>query len=464
MTAAALLRRLVPKSIVGRLALGSAVLVAAALVITGISTGIVLSRFIRGQIDQRLDAQIGAVATALSAQANLPDRLSISDTPPFDRPYSGWYWTASTENHVYRSASLDGGDIVLRGSPRWWDPERQAPPDAADRARPLDGSGPRGEPLYLRTQIVPIDGNWVTIVASSPAHALVRPLRDALVPVVLSMLALGLLLGAASALQLRLGLRPLAKVTQNLERVRSGKATHISEEQPRELTGLVGELNSLIVQNAEGIKRARGHVSNLGHALNTPLAALSLSLGSSDTAADAERMKLVSEMQDRIRHHLARARAAALHGPVHMNTAVTPSARDIVGVLEKIHSDRNLTCVVDVPESLAVACEPQDLDEMLGNVLDNAFKWASTMVRISGRDEGNRVRLVICDDGPGISAEQLDGALKAGRKLDETVAGHGFGLSITRELAELYGGSLALARSSSAGLETTIVLPSATAH
>lgn len=309
---------------------------------------------------------------------------------------------------------------------------------------------------------MPMDGAWVTVTASAPAHALVRPLRDAMLPIVLSMLLLGLLLGAASVLQLRLGLRPLARVTNDLENVRAGRANHIGGDQPRELSGLVNELNSLISQNAEGIKRARGHVSNLGHALNTPLAALALSLGDGGDAADRERLALVAEMQERIRHHLARARAGILHGPGHMHTAVNPRVVDIKNVLLKVHADRGLAVTTDVPESLAVACEPQDLDEMLGNILDNAFKWARSAVRVTGRSEGNRIVLEIADDGPGITNDALDDVLKAGRKLDESVAGHGFGLSITRELAELYGGDVALGPSAAGGLKITISLPAAT--
>lgn len=459
MTIPGAFRRLTPKSIAARLALGSAILVIAALIATGTSTGIVLSRFIRGQIDQRLDTQIAAVETALSADASLPKTLKLKDSPPFDRPNSGWYWMATADERIYRSASLNGGDIVNHGSEQWWDGWHEEPPGETPRPHPFNGVGPRGEHLYLRMQIVPIDGIWVTITGAAPAHALVLPLRDAMLPVVLSMLILGLLLGAASVLQLRLGLRPLAKVTDDLERVRTGRTSRIDGNQPRELMGLVSALNSLIAQNAEGIRRARSHVSNLGHALNTPLAALSLALGDSGTEADRERLTLVAEMQQRIRHHLARARAAVLHGPGHTRTLVSPRVLDIRDVLLKVHAERRLTVTVNVPASLAAACEPQDLDEILGNILDNAFKWANSAIWISGRSEGNWTILEIADDGPGISEEKLKDVLEAGRKLDERVAGHGFGLSITRELAELYGGNLALGPSKSGGLMTMVSLP-----
>lgn len=456
-------RILTPQSITGRLAFGSAILVILALIFTGISTGFVLSRFIRGQIDQRLDTQIGAVAAALSAQRALPEGLVLSDAPPFDRPNSGWYWMATADGHSYRSKSLESGDIVNQGSERWWDGWRQGPYGDEPRPRPFKGAGPRGEPLYLRTQIVPMDGVWVTITASAPSHALVKPLRDAMVPIVLSMLALGLLLGGATVLQLRLGLRPLARMTKDLESVRAGRTESIAGYQPRELRGLVSELNSLIAQNAEGIKRARGHVSNLGHALNTPLAALALAFSNSDKAGDRDRFKLVSEMQERIRHHLGRARAAALHGAAHASTSVGPHVRDIEDVLLKVHGERRLVVTTDIPETLAVACELQDLDEMLGNILDNAFKWACGAIAVTGRFEDHHVVIEIEDDGPGIVPEKIDEVMKAGRRLDETIPGNGFGLSITRELAELYGGYLILGPSRSGGLKATIGLPASMA-
>ncbi|WP_244277626.1 sensor histidine kinase [Mesorhizobium erdmanii] len=453
------LRRLTPKSIAARLALGSAVLVLAALIATGISTGIVLSRFIRDQIDQRLDTQIGAVTSALENRPSLPDVLTLNDPPPFDRHGAGWYWMATIDGHTYRSASLDGADITNRGSDHWWGGWHDGPADANTRPRPFNGVGPRGEPLYLRVQVVPTNGTWMTITASAPAHALVRPLRDALVPVILAMLALGILLAAASVLQMRLGLRPLKRVTKGLEDVRAGRASHIEGNQPRELRGLVGELNSLIKQNAEGLRRARGHVSNLGHALNTPLAALSLSLSGSRSRRDAERLRLVAEMQERIRHHLGRARAAALNGPAHISTAIRPRVLDLNVVLSKINAERGLNVAVDIPEALAVACEPQDLDEMLGNMLDNAFKWASSTISIKARNAGTQVLIEVADDGPGISMEKIHEVLQPGKRLDESIVGHGFGLSITRELAELYGGDLNLGKSSLGGLEVVVRLP-----
>ena len=148
-----------------------------------------------------------------------------------------------------------------------------------------------------------------------------------------------------------------------------------------------------------------------------------------------------------------------MHGSAHVSTPVGARVRDIKDVLLKVYVERRLKVTTDLPDSIAVACEPQDLDEMLGNVLDNAFKWASSVINVAGRVDGKQVVLEISDDGPGITNEKIEDVLRAGQKLDESVAGHGFGLSITRELAELYGGSLELNRAVSGGLKVTISLP-----
>lgn len=439
-----------PKSIGGRLALGSTLLVVAALMIASLTTGFVLYRFIRGQIDQRLDSQIASLATSLSAKADLGNFV---DPPPFDRDFSGWYWVVDYKGQTFKSLSLRGGEIVLRA---------EGPPGSErhdDHPAIADGFGPRHQPLRLRVQRIPVDGDWATIIASAPTRALIAPLRDALVPVVISLLVLGSLLALASLIQLRLGLRPLGKLKAELEAVRGGRSDRIAGEQPLELQPLVGELNRLIEQNAEGLKRARSHVANLGHALNTPLATLAVSISADRRAKSETRLRLVEEMQSRIRHHLGRARAAALSGPVHASTLLKPRVDDIGGALSKIHADRSLKLALEVPASLALACEPQDLDEMLGNLLDNAFKWARARVGVTAFSSGNRVIVSIEDDGPGIESDQIDAVLLAGRKLDESVPGHGFGLAIVRELAELYGGDLALERSDLGGLKATLGLP-----
>jgi signal transduction histidine kinase len=171
---------------------------------------------------------------------------------------------------------------------------------------------------------------------------------------------------------------------------------------------------------------------------------------------------LVALMERRIRHHLGRARAAALSGPTRAQTLIVPRIDDVGNVLCKIYADKGIALVVIVPRHFAVACESQDLTEMAGNLLENAFKWARNKVDVRAHhDAGRSVVVVIEDDGPGLRSEQLPQVLRPGERIDEDAPGFGFGLPITRELAELYGGELNLETSVLGGLRATLRLPRA---
>jgi signal transduction histidine kinase len=265
----------------------------------------------------------------------------------------------------------------------------------------------------------------------------------------------------AMLLQARLGLRPLEQLRRSVAEVRAGTSESLPEQQPREIQPLASELNALLRQNAANLERARRHVANLAHGLKTPLATLGIAL-QKDDARTTELHELVEVMERRIRHHLGRARAAALSGPVRARTVLAPSVADLGLVLDKVNADKEIEFVTDIPAGLAVACERQDFDEMTGNLLENAFQWARSKVEIRAcAEEGRAVAVMVDDDGPGLQQADVSQALQAGRRLDESAPGFGFGLSITRELAELYGGALDLSRSPLGGLRAVLHLPQA---
>jgi signal transduction histidine kinase len=219
---------------------------------------------------------------------------------------------------------------------------------------------------------------------------------------------------------------------------------------------LVEELNGLIEANRTALEQARGHVANLAHGLKTPLAALRLDLaeGSTDRL-----IPHVDRIDAQIRHHLGRARAASPAGIGRVLTPLAPHIDDLVEALSRIHADRAIRPIVAADADLKVQCDPQDLDEMIGNLLDNAWRWARTEVRITATAEGRMIAIEIADDGPGISEELLASAIEPGRRLDESGEGHGFGLSIARELAEWHGGRLILVNGKTGGLSATLRLP-----
>lgn len=451
--------RLTPRSLSGRLMLAAAGLTLAALVIAGLAIGATLHRFVDRQLEDRLDQQTATIADALERGPDGRIRLTRNaDGPPFDRPRSGWYWRASSEGVELRSASLETERLDvdtdgLDGPPH----DRRRP----HRPRSGEGRGPRGAPLFVRVTTADVGGRPVEIVVAAPWEAAAGPMRDAMTPLVLSLGLLGVLLAMASVLQVRLGLRPVQALRCALQDVRAGRSTHVPGDQPLELKPLADELNALIDQNAAGLSSARLHVANLAHGLKTPLATLGVALAEPGRDPDGALKVEIDRIDRSIRHHLARARAAALGGPARMRTPLRARIDDLAAALSRIHADRGVAATVSVAADVAVACDPQDVDEMVGNLLDNAFKWARGAISVEAAAADRWVALTISDDGPGLAEDQLPEALRPGARLDETTPGHGFGLSIARELAELYGGSVALSARSGGGLVATLELPAA---
>ncbi|MBV9459091.1 MAG: sensor histidine kinase [Bradyrhizobium sp.] len=450
-----------------RLMVSAGVFIAVALVLAAIAISFLLHRFVQRQIDQRLDAQILFLSSMLSVDGSGNLNLAgTADGPPFDRRRRGWYWKVSGPNNVLRSRSLDGADLDppdISGRPL---PPPPPPTPAGEDPPPLkhplpaDGLGPYDRRLHYRIFDVLVSGVPVTIAASAPRDAVLGPMWEATRTLAISLGVLGVALIAAILIQVRLGLRPLEALRQAVADVRSGLRERVPEDQPMEVRPLTVELNALLAENAANLERARRHVSNLAHGLKTPLATLAVALRNQSRHSD-DLQGLVALMDRRIRHHLGRARSAALSGPVRARTVVAPRVADLALVLTKVNAEKNVAFTCDVAPDLAVACEQQDLDEMLGNVLENAFRFCRSQVAVRSAVENRSLILTIEDDGPGLSAEQAAKAVQAGRRLDETSPGFGFGLSITRELAELYAGSVRLDQSCLGGLRVAVSLPSA---
>ncbi len=436
---------LMPQSLAGRLLLAAGVAIAVALVAAGFLINAVLERFVVRQVDGRLDAQIALLDASLT---NGDDSLEKARDRPFIDRREKWVWVVSRNGRTIESE-------FLGSRPDFSERTRKADPNGI---RPFDLHDDDGRLIHWRGLRRSSDA---TLIAAGAPYdpAIGRPLREAMQPLVWALLALGVALVLAALVQVRLGLRPLKSLQAELHDIRAGRRQEVSQDQPSEIMPLAAELNKLLGENTETLAHARRHVANLAHGLKTPLATL---VAAPSAAADPQIRNLVERMDRLIRHHLTRARAAALGEASRARTDAGARLAELAEVMRAVHAPKPVQVALDAPAEAFVACEAQDFDEIFGNIIDNAFKWANETVRIVASREMREVCFSIEDDGPGVNAEAVRDVLEPGKRLDETVPGYGFGLSIARELVELYGGSIRLRASQ--GLKGTSVevrLPSA---
>ena len=276
-----------------------------------------------------------------------------------------------------------------------------------------------------------------------------------------SALILGAGLLIAMILQVRWGLAPLDKVSASLAAIREGRADKLEGKFPAEIEPLAEELNALVAHNAEVVARARTHVGNLAHFLKTPLSVLANEV-QGQTGSLAETVgRQVQVMRRQVDHYLARARTAASAKVIGARTEVAPVIADLTRALAKIYARRGIRIEKVCPDGLVFRGDRADFEEMVGNLLDNACKWADEEVNVTVAAGGTarRLTVVVADDGPGLTDEQAKRVVERGERLDESKPGSGLGLSIVKEIAELYGGTMAFGRSEVGGLSVTLDLP-----
>jgi signal transduction histidine kinase len=265
--------------------------------------------------------------------------------------------------------------------------------------------------------------------------------------------------------QVRFGLQPLREIERRLADIRAGSAQRLDGAVPVEITPLQSELNALLKSNQDVVERARTQVGNLAHALKTPIAVLMNEARDDKTPLANKVVEQTGLMRDQVTHYLNRARMAANVGVIGSATDVQKVGESLARTLQRIYREKPIDIQVDCPENLRFRGERQDLEEILGNLMDNACKWCIGQVRLTARPLPDRspAMLVIDleDDGPGLTSEQLAEPVQRGRRLDETKPGSGLGHSIVADLVHSNGGTFERGRSDLGGLKARIVLPMA---
>ena len=418
----------------------------------------------RAQTYRFFDEPQEATVTALLAAAEARDGVITLSREPigddFQRALSGRYWLigdlqpAGVITPYRASRSLYEGTLTL--------PPSETLELLADTGKQIStrSSGPDNEPLRVvaRTIILPGMNRPVVIASGADVREAARDVQrfGAITLALIGLLAAGLIL--AVFVQVRIGLKPLFDMGKRVADVREGDASRVEGAYPRELQPLADELNNLIDHNRSIVERARTHVGNLAHALKTPIAVLR-------NEAEAEPSKEVvarqtEEMNRQVEHHLRRAQAAARGQMLGVVADADEALDGLARTLSRIYERQGKRIETEFPDNLVFRGEKRDFEEMVGNLLDNAFKWAAADVKLrAGFEDGTHIFVEVHDDGPGIPEGDREKALRRGIRLDEATPGTGLGLSIVDDLAGGYGGSLELGESSLGGLRSRLVLP-----
>jgi signal transduction histidine kinase len=433
-----------------------------------IVTGIVLSSLYRQAVERAFDRRLGVYLRTLIADIASPEDpndkfpQSVSE-PLFELPLSGWYWQVTR---------LDGTQPDVRASRSLWDgglprlPEQAAAPIGGVRQGYITGPDEQRIRLVERTIDLGDEGRYLVAVAGD-ATEIEEELRafDRALALTFSVLALVLL--ATTAFQVRFGLAPLKRISEGLAAIRSGGAERLEGKFPVEIASLARETNALIDANREIVERARTHVGNLAHALKTPLSVMvNEATARGDDPLAAKVREQIDIMRDQVARHLERARLAARLTVVGSVTEVRPVVDSLARTMEKTHRDKGIAIKLDAPADARFRGERQDLEEMIGNLVDNACKWAQSRVAVEVFCERLQpdkpvVHIVVDDDGRGLTPAEREQVARRGRRLDETKPGSGLGLSIVVELAGLYGGGLTLGTAPIGGLRVDLALPAA---
>ncbi|AEX21663.1 ATP-binding protein [Vibrio natriegens] len=429
-------------SIKSRLVLAAVVWLTAMILAAGVTIPTQVYNYMVDDTRSQLSVFMDEIAAQLEIDktGHLSLAAQLSD-PRFNRPYSGLYWSASTKTHLERSRSL-------------WDKRIEY------KELDKDAYGARDEKLITLEKVLYLPDY------NGPIHVVVgideAPIKNTLQTLIGQLwLILGLLFAGVLTVilvQIAWSLSPLTKLQKELAELKSGNKTSLEETYPKEISPLISDLNALLFHYQELLERARNHAGNLSHALKTPLSVLKNEVRTLDTTVQSRLDEPLNQIQSHIDYHLGRARMAGSMNILSVKANPAQRVDAISMAFDKVYVQRDITLVNELDSELNVAVEKSDLDEMLGNLLENSYKWANRMIRVHSTQDKENIRLIIEDDGPGIPQEQLERVTQRGFRLDEETPGSGLGLNIVSEMAHSYRGQLDLEASKMGGLKATLIL------
>lgn len=435
-------------SLRGRLLLAGVAGVLLAALASALLLGAAFERAAQRAFDRSLDVDLD---TLIGLAEAAPDGRVVLRREPggerYDRVFSGWYWSVGEGDATRHSRSFwDSADLVVE------------PPPADGTRMYASADGPRGQRLRVASQRVRFAGAaQAQVFAVAGDLSQVRDeVRDFRVLAAIAVAIIAATLLIAIGLQVQFGLRPFQRLAGTLARIRRGEDLRFADAAlPREIAPLAEQIDVLLDEHARRVQRARHAAQDLAHALKTPLAVLAVESerGGADFAPRVATQ--VARMRAAVERHLAGNLAADSR----QRTPVAPVVEALLDLLQRVHATRGLRFNSEIGVSAVFAGSAEDLEEMLGNLLDNACKWARTQVRIAVHAEDGRLHCIIEDDGPGMDADAARQALERGVRLDERTPGSGLGLDIVSGVAASYGGDLVLDRAAIGGLRAMLRLP-----
>ena len=438
-----------------RLLLGAIVGVLAALSVAAVILVAAFDTHVRKRYVEELDEHLLQLAALV--QVDTEGVVSLRHelyNDAFQKPLSGLYWQVNDSSGIIlRSKSLWDADLVMPGTS-----------SEPGQRQVSNVRGPRKQSLIAVERVVIMEAQPsrpLRLIVAGESKVVEESRAEFITTIAYLLAAIGALLGLASWIQVGTGLAPLTALRRQLQELRQGRVERIDGRYPEEIAGLVDDLNRLTSAQSREVERARANAGKLGHGLKTPLAVLAaecrgLRARNEPATADAIESE-IEEMNAHIARVIASARAVGPRTAFGTRTPLRQVLERMLGVMKRLPRGGEIVWHLQVePANLTAPVDPRDLEELLGNLLDNARKWTKSRVDITATPRAGSIEVTVDDDGPGIPEDRRDDVLAGGFRLDRTVPGTGIGLAISGDLAALHGGSVRIGPSPLGGTQSVV--------